>query len=83
MIFIGEVQLNDFPVMLAPMEDVTDAGFRILCKEMGADVVFTEFVSSEGLVRDVEKSNKKRGFKYLQTVRRPAGTSRQRRARLP
>lgn len=59
MIFIGEVQLNDFPVMLAPMEDVTDAGFRILCKEMGADVVFTEFVSSEGLVRDVEKSNKK------------------------
>ncbi len=59
MIFIGEVQLNNFPIILAPMEDVTDGGFRMLCKNMGADVVFTEFVSSEGLIRDVERSNKK------------------------
>ncbi len=52
----------DFPVFLAPMEEVTDASFRRLCKEFGADVLISEFVSSEALIRDVEKSFKKMAF---------------------
>ncbi len=53
---IGHIQLPDFPLLLAPMEDVSDPPFRALCKEHGADVVYTEFISSEGLIRDAAKS---------------------------
>ena len=53
---IGNIELGDFPLLLAPMEDVSDPPFRALCKENGADVVFTEFISSEGLIRDAAKS---------------------------
>jgi nifR3 family TIM-barrel protein len=53
---IGNIDLGPRPVLLAPMEDVTDASFRILCKEQGADMVYTEFVSSDGLIRDAAKS---------------------------
>jgi nifR3 family TIM-barrel protein len=53
---IGDIELSDFPLLLAPMEDVSDPPFRALCKEQGADVVYTEFVSSEGLIRNAAKS---------------------------
>ena len=53
---IGSLDLGDRPVLLAPMEDVTDASFRILCRELGADAVYTEFVPSEGLIRDAAKA---------------------------
>jgi len=53
---IGNIELNDFPLLLAPMEDVSDPPFRALCKEQGADVVYTEFISSEGLIRSAHKS---------------------------
>ncbi len=53
---IGNIELGDFPLLLAPMEDVSDPPFRALCKEQGADVVYTEFISSEGLIRDAAKS---------------------------
>ena len=56
MVKIGDIELNDFPLLLAPMEDVSDPPFRALCKEHGADVVYTEFISSEGLIRDAAKS---------------------------
>ena len=53
---IADIELPDFPLLLAPMEDVSDPPFRALCKEQGADVVYTEFISSEGLIRDAAKS---------------------------
>ena len=53
---LGNIELPDFPLLLAPMEDVSDPPFRALCKEQGADVVYTEFISSEGLIRDAAKS---------------------------
>jgi len=53
---IGDIELPEFPLLLAPMEDVSDPPFRALCKEQGADVVYTEFVSSEGLIRNAAKS---------------------------
>ena len=53
---IGNVDLGDRPVLLAPMEDVTDASFRKICKECGADMVYTEFISSDGLIRDAAKA---------------------------
>tara|TARA_R110000868_G_scaffold41315_10_gene141334 strand:+ start:827 stop:1843 length:1017 start_codon:yes stop_codon:yes gene_type:complete len=53
---IHNIELPDFPLLLAPMEDVSDPPFRALCKEQGADVVYTEFISSEGLIRDAAKS---------------------------
>mgnify|MGYP005696083819 FL=1 len=56
MVKIGPIELPDFPLLLAPMEDVSDPPFRALCKEQGADVVYTEFISSEGLIRDAAKS---------------------------
>ncbi len=56
MVKIDNIELNDFPLLLAPMEDVSDPPFRALCKEQGADVVYTEFVSSEGLIRNAAKS---------------------------
>lgn len=59
MVKIGPIELGDFPLLLAPMEDVSDPPFRALCKEGGADVVYTEFISSEGLIRDAAKSVQK------------------------
>ena len=59
MVKIGNIELPDFPLLLAPMEDVSDPPFRALCKEQGADVVYTEFISSEGLIRDAAKSTMK------------------------
>src|SRR5210317_2660320 len=56
MVKIGDIKLAEFPLLLAPMEDVSDPPFRALCKENGADVVYTEFISSEGLIRDAAKS---------------------------
>ena len=56
MVKIDSIELPDFPLLLAPMEDVSDPPFRALCKENGADVVYTEFISSEGLIRDAAKS---------------------------
>lgn len=56
---IGLVELPEFPLLLAPMEDVSDPPFRRVCKELGADLMYTEFISSEGLIRDAIKSKKK------------------------
>lgn len=59
MVRIGNIELGEFPLLLAPMEDVSDPPFRLLCKEMGADMMYTEFISSEGLIRDAFKSVQK------------------------
>lgn len=59
---IGNLELTDFPLLLAPMEDVSDPPFRVLCKEQGADLMYSEFISSEGLIRNAEKSVKKLDF---------------------
>ncbi len=59
MITIGNIQLPDFPLLLAPMEDVSDPPFRAVCKDNGADLMYTEFISSEGLIRDAIKSRRK------------------------
>ena len=59
MVKIGDIAVGNFPLLLAPMEDVSDPPFRALCKENGADVVYTEFISSEGLIRDAAKSVQK------------------------
>ena len=56
---IGNIDLGDFPLLLAPMEDVSDPPFRALCKQQGADMMYTEFISSEGLIRDAQKSVQK------------------------
>ena len=56
---IGDIDLGDFPLLLAPMEDVSDPPFRAVCKKYGADVMYTEFISSEGLIRDAVKSKQK------------------------
>ncbi|MDE3255980.1 MAG: tRNA dihydrouridine synthase DusB [Bacteroidota bacterium] len=59
MVKIGPINLPTFPLLLAPMEDVSDPPFRALCKEQGADLMYTEFISSEGLIRDAIKSRQK------------------------
>jgi tRNA-dihydrouridine synthase B len=59
MVKIGNIELGEFPLLLAPMEDVSDPPFRALCKKHGADLMFTEFISSEGLIRDAATSRKK------------------------
>lgn len=59
MVKIGNLELPDFPLLLAPMEDVSDPPFRAVCKENGADLMYTEFISAEGLIRDAVKSVKK------------------------
>lgn len=59
MVKIGNIEIGEFPLLLAPMEDVSDPPFRALCKAYGADLMFTEFISSEGLIRDAAKSVKK------------------------
>lgn len=59
MVKIGNIELGDFPLLLAPMEDVSDPPFRRLCKMHGADMLYSEFISSEGLIRDAIKSKQK------------------------
>ncbi|MEQ9187537.1 MAG: tRNA dihydrouridine synthase DusB [Cryomorphaceae bacterium] len=59
MVKIGDIEVGEFPLLLAPMEDVSDPPFRALCKRHGADVMYTEFISSEGLIRDAAKSVQK------------------------
>lgn len=56
---IGEIDLGNRPVMLAPMEDVTDRSFRLICKEQGADMVYTEFVSADALIRNIAATTRK------------------------
>ncbi len=70
MVKIDEINLGEFPIILAPMEDVTDPPFRHVCKIFGADLMFTEFISSEGLIRDAAKSVKKLDFEEFE---RPIG----------
>ena len=70
MIKIDNINLGDFPILLAPMEDVTDPPFRYVCKMFGADMMYTEFISSEGLIRDAAKSIKKLDFEEFE---RPIG----------
>lgn len=67
---IKDIELGEFPILLAPMEDVSDPPFRYICKQMGADVMYTEFISSEGLIRDAAKSVKKLDFEDFE---RPIG----------
>ena len=59
MVKIANIELGEFPLLLAPMEDVSDPPFRAVCKENGADLMYTEFISSEGLIRDAMKSRQK------------------------
>ena len=56
MVKIGNLETANFPILLAPMEDVSDPPFRAVCKENGADLMYTEFISSEGLIRHATKS---------------------------
>ena len=56
---IGDIELGEFPILLAPMEDVSDPPFRFVCKQNGVDLMYTEFISSEGLIRDAAKSRQK------------------------
>jgi len=67
---IGNIDLGEHPLILAPMEDVSDPPFRALCKQFGADLMFTEFISTEGLIRDAEKSVMKLD---IYEVERPIG----------
>ena len=59
---IGSIRFEDYPVILAPLEDITDLSFRKICKRFGADMMYTEFISSEGLIRDARKSLLKLDF---------------------
>ncbi len=69
MVKIDSIEVGEFPLLLAPMEDVSDPPFRALCKENGADVMYTEFISSEGLIRDAAKSVQKLDiFEYERPV---------------
>jgi len=69
MVKIDKIALGDFPLLLAPMEDVSDPPFRAVCKEGGADLMYTEFISSEGLIRDAAKSVQKLDiFEYERPV---------------
>ena len=70
MLKIGKIEIKDYPLLLAPMEDITEPSFRYLCKKFGADIVITEFVASEAVIRNVEKSLRK--FRILDNER-PAG----------
>lgn len=69
MVKIRNIELGEFPLLLAPMEDVSDPPFRYVCKQNGADLMYTEFISSEGLIRDAIKSKKKLDiFEYERPV---------------
>lgn len=70
MVKIGNNNFRHYPLILAPMEDITDRAFRLVCKDFGADLMFTEFVSSEALIRDADKSIKKM---YIDERERPLG----------
>jgi tRNA-dihydrouridine synthase B len=70
MVKIGHVEIGDYPLLLAPMEDVSDPPFRYVCKIFGADIMYTEFISSEGLIREAAKSVKKLEFTEFE---RPIG----------
>jgi len=70
MVKIGDINIGEFPLILAPMEDVSDPPFRALCKAQGADLMFTEFISVEGLIRDADKSLQKLD---IYDVERPIG----------
>ena len=70
MVSIDNISLGEFPILLAPMEDVSDPPFRYVCKMFGADLMYTEFISSEGLIRDADKSVKKLDFDEFE---RPIG----------
>jgi tRNA-dihydrouridine synthase len=61
---IGNIELGPLPLFLAPMEDVTYKSFRYMCKKYGADVMYTEFVSSEALIRDVKKTKLKMTLRF-------------------
>ena len=66
---IGNIDAGEFPLLLAPMEDVSDPPFRAVCKKYGADLMYTEFISSEGLIRDAAKSKMKLDvFEYERPV---------------
>lgn len=67
---IGNIEIKEYPLLLAPMEDITEKSFRLLCKGFGADIVYTEFVASEALIRNIEKSFKKLEIKEEE---RPVG----------
>ena len=56
---IGKIEFEKYPLFLAPMEDVTDPAFRILCKRFGADMVYSEFISADALIRNIESSSRK------------------------
>lgn len=69
MLKIGNIELPEYPLFLAPMEDITDPSFRYMCKQFGVDMLYTEFISSDGLIRDGEKSVKKLGvFDYERPI---------------
>ncbi|NCB25586.1 MAG: tRNA-dihydrouridine synthase family protein, partial [Bacteroidia bacterium] len=68
---IAHIEFPERPVFLAPMEDVTDIGFRLLCRQFGADMVYTEFISSDALIRDIKKTKRKIFFSEEE---RPIGT---------
>lgn len=70
MVKIRQIEVGPFPILLAPMEDVSDPPFRYVCKMFGADIMYTEFISSEGLIRDAAKSVKKLDFSEFE---RPIG----------
>lgn len=70
MLKIGNIEIEEYPLLLAPMEDVTEPSFRYLCKQFGVDLMYTEFVPSEALIRNVEKSFKKL---TVLTEERPVG----------
>ncbi len=70
MVIIGNISLPEFPLLLAPMEDVSDPPFRFVCKQNGVDLMFSEFISSEGLIRDAIKSRQKLDFSEFE---RPFG----------
>ena len=65
---IGTIDFGERPVFLAPMEDVTDIGFRLLCKRFGAAMVYTEFVSAEALIRDVKSTISKLTISDTETL---------------
>src|ERR1035437_6074596 len=56
---IGSIDLGTYPLLLAPMEDVTDPAFRLMCKRFGADMVYTEFISADALIRNVKRTEQK------------------------
>ena len=59
MLKIGKIEIREYPLLLAPMEDLTDPSFRYVCKLYGADIMYTEFISSDGLIRNGQKSVRK------------------------